>query len=84
MHKMVEENKDDILTINQTAQLLKVSPSTVYDLVSEERVSGKIFAKKVGRSWRIMRKEVDNYLSEEPQGFNQMTLNQSEVIKKSE
>ncbi len=80
---MVEENKDAILTIDQTAELLKVSPRTVYDLVSKERVPGKIFAKKVGRSWRIMRKEVDNYLSEEPQGFNQMTLNQTETMKKS-
>ena len=80
---MVEENQDAILTIDQTAQLLKVSSRTVYDLVSKERIPGKIFGKKVGRSWRIMRKEVDNYLSEEPQGFNQMTLNQTEVIKKS-
>ena len=80
---MVEENKDAILTIDQTAELLKVSPRTVYDLVSKERVPGKIFGKKVGRSWRIMRKEVDNYLSEEPQGFNQMSLNQTEANKKS-
>ena len=80
---MVEENKDAILTIDQTAKLLKVSSRIVYDLVSQERLPGKIFAKKVGRSWRIMRKEVDNYLSEEPQGFNQMTLNQTEVLKKS-
>jgi len=80
---MVEENQDAILTIDQTAQLLKVSSRTVYDLVSKERIPGKIFGKKVGRSWRIMRKEVDNYLSEEPQGFNQMTLNQTETMKKS-
>jgi predicted DNA-binding transcriptional regulator AlpA len=45
---MVEDKKDDILTINQTAQLLKVSPSTVYDFVSDERILGKIIAKKVG------------------------------------
>ena len=80
---MVEENKDAILTIDQTAQLLKVSSRTVYDLVSKERIPGKIFGKKVGRSWRIMRKEVNNYLSEEPQGFNQMSLNQTEAVKKS-
>ncbi len=77
---MTEEDKNDILTIDQTAQLLKVSPRTVYELVSKERIPGKIFAKKVGRSWRIMRKEIDNYLSEEPQGFDQLTLNQSQKI----
>ncbi len=80
---MVENIKDDILTINQAAQLLKVSPSTVYDLVSDEGVPGKIFAKKVGRSWRITRKEIDNFLSEKKGSNYQMSLNQTEAIKKS-
>lgn len=80
---MAEEAKNDILTIDQTAELLKVSPRTVYDLVSKDRLPGKIFGKKVGRSWRIMRKEIDNFLSEEPQGFDQLSLNQTEPIKKT-
>ncbi len=80
---MPGENKDEILTINQTAELLKVSSWTVYELVSAERQPGKIFAKKVGRSWRIMRKEVDNFLSEEHPGFDQLTLNQTNSVKKS-
>ena len=46
---MAENSKDDILIIDQAAQLLQVSSRTVYDLVSDERVPGKIFAKKVGR-----------------------------------
>jgi len=71
---MPEENKDEILTIEQCAQLLKISSRTVYDLVSAERIPGKIFAKKVGRSWRILRREVDRYLSEEPGSVYQMTL----------
>lgn len=61
---MTENSKDDILTINQAAQLLKVNPSTVYDLVSDEGEPGKIFARKIGRSWRITRKEIDNFLSD--------------------
>lgn len=80
---MVENSKDDILTIDQTAELLKISSRTVYDLVSKERIPGKIFGKKVGRSWRIMRREIDNFLSEEPKGFDQLTLSQTEAIKKS-
>ena len=71
---MVENSKDDILTIDQAAQLLKVSSKTVYDLVSEERAPGKIFARKVGRSWRIMRKEIDSFLSEEKGSSYQMSL----------
>lgn len=80
---MVEDNKDDILTIDQTAQLLKVSSRTIYDLVSEERITGKIFAKKVGRSWRIMRREINNFLSGEQKEFHQMTLSQTEAKRKS-
>ena len=71
---MVENSNNDILTIDQVAQLLKVSSKTVYDLVSAARVPGKIFAKKVGRSWRIMRKEIDGFLSEEKSLFYQMPL----------
>lgn len=74
---MAEESKDDILTIDQTAKLLKVSSRIVYDLVSEERIPGRIFAKKVGRSWRIMRREIDNFLSEEKSSYHQMTLNEN-------
>ena len=72
---MPEENKNDILTIDQCAQLLKISSRTVYDLVSAERQPGKIFAKKVGRSWRILRREVERYLSEEPGTVYQMAFN---------
>ena len=75
---MVETSKEDILTIDQAAKLLKVSPSTVYDLVSDEGEPGKIFAKKVGRSWRITRKEIDNFLSERKGSPYQMSLGQKE------
>ena len=74
---MPEENKDEILTIDQCAQLLKISSRTVYELVSADRLPGKIFAKKVGRSWRILRREVERYMSEEPGEIYQMTLTQN-------
>ena len=71
---MVENSKDDILTVNQAAKLLQVSPWTVYALVSDEGEPGKLFAKKVGRSWRITRKEIDNFLSERKGSSYQMSL----------
>jgi len=75
---MAENSKDDILTIGQAAQLLKVSNFTVYNIVSDERVPGKIFAKKVGRAWRIKREEIDRFLSEEKGSPYQMSLGQKE------
>ncbi len=71
---MTENSKDYILTVDQAAQLLKVSPSTVYELVSDEGEPGKLFARKFGRSWRITRKEIDNFLSERKGSSYQMSL----------
>jgi excisionase family DNA binding protein len=59
---------NEILTIDQAAALLKVGNRTVYNLLSDERIPGKIFAKKVGRSWRILRSEIERFLSEERGG----------------
>lgn len=77
---MAEEAKSlEILTIKECAELLKVSPWLVYGLVSQERVPGKIFAKKVGRSWRIHRRELEAFLLEEEKGkLYQLTLRPEE------
>jgi len=79
LQTMAEELKEkDILTIGECAQLLRIGKRTMYDLVSDERVPGKIFAKKVGRSWRIMRAEVDRFLQEEEGRPYQLTLRPEE------
>lgn len=74
------DSKDDIFTIEKCADFLMVSTRTIYDLVSDERIPGKIFAKKVGRSWRILRSEIERFLSEEKGSSYQMKINQN--IKK--
>ena len=71
------DSKDDILTIDQCAELLKVSSHTIYVLVSGKKEPGRIFANKVGRSWRILRSEVDNFLLREKVGAYQMSINQA-------
>ncbi|MHB8278944.1 MAG: helix-turn-helix domain-containing protein [Candidatus Humimicrobiaceae bacterium] len=77
---MAVDSNNDILTIDQAAELLKVGNRTVYNLLSDERIPGKIFAKKVGRTWRILRSEIERFLSEERGDVYQMTINQN--IKK--
>ena len=72
---MTIDNKDEILTIEQCAELLKVSTRTIYDLVSDKKEPDKIFANKVGRSWRILRSEVDNFLLREKGSAYQMSIN---------
>lgn len=56
---------DEFLTIKEVSKLLKLNQMTGYRLVRGKREPGKIFAKKIGRSWRIPRKEIDRYFSNE-------------------
>ncbi|MBJ2135807.1 helix-turn-helix domain-containing protein [Paraglaciecola chathamensis] len=51
---------DDILTIKEVAQYLKLNEKTAYRLASE----GKLPGFKVGGSWRFRRAEIDIWISE--------------------
>jgi len=55
--------KDEYLTVKEFSKLLKVNKYTVYKLISEKREPGKIFAKRLGGSWRIPRKEIDRFFA---------------------
>jgi excisionase family DNA binding protein len=49
-----------LLTVNEVADLLRVSRMTVYRLIKE----GDIAALRVGRSYRLREDDVDDYLSQ--------------------
>jgi len=49
-----------LLTVNEVADLLRVSRMTVYRLIKE----GQIAALRVGRSYRLREDDVDDYLSQ--------------------
>ena len=49
---------DDILTIRELAEYLKLNEKTAYRLVS----GGKIPGFKVGGSWRFQRVEIQNWI----------------------
>jgi excisionase family DNA binding protein len=48
-----------LLTVNEVADLLRVSRMTVYRLIKE----GQVAALRVGRSYRLREDDVDQYLS---------------------
>lgn len=50
----------DILTIEQLAEYLKVSRSTLYKLAQ----GGKLPGQKVGKRWRFHKKAIDRWLGE--------------------
>jgi excisionase family DNA binding protein len=51
---------DPLLTVGEVAQVMRVSNMTVYRLIK----SGQLAAVRVGKNYRIRRRDVDRYLSE--------------------
>ncbi len=49
---------DEILTIREVSELLKINEKTAYKLAAE----GKIPGFKVGGSWRFTRDEIDRWI----------------------
>ena len=52
------EKVNDVFSIDELADYLKIPKSTLYKLVRE----GKIPAQKVGRHWRFHRETIDAWL----------------------
>ena len=55
----MDSANSDILTVEETAELLKIPRSSVYKLAQE----GKIPARKVGRHWRFHRVTLVNWIA---------------------
>jgi excisionase family DNA binding protein len=55
---------DDVLTVEQVAQLLGLHPKTVRGFIAD----GKLRARKLGKGWRIMRRDFETLIAgtEEP------------------
>lgn len=51
---------DNLMTIAQAAEYLKVCDKTVRRLITRQELA----ASKVGKSWRIQKIDIDKYLTE--------------------
>ena len=54
---------DDIMTVKELADYLKIAEKTAYRFASEGKVPGF----KVGSAWRFRRSEIDRWISEQEQ-----------------
>ena len=54
------DNMPEIMTINETAQYLRISLSSLYKLAQE----GKIPAQKVGKHWRFHRQTLTDWIAQ--------------------
>ena len=51
---------DDIMTVAQAAEYLKVCDKTIRRLISKKQLE----ASQVGKTWRIKKSDIDRYLTE--------------------
>jgi len=58
------ETDNKIMTISQVAKYLQISEVTTYKLVQE----GKIPAFKVGRHWRVVKDDLNQFIEKQKNG----------------
>ena len=56
----MEREPDDILTIDELSDYLRISRSTLYKLAQE----GRVPCQKVGRHWRFRKETIDRWLDQ--------------------
>jgi len=54
----------EVMTIEELAEYLKVSKSSLYKLAQQGKVPGQ----KVGKHWRFKRDAIDRWLEAQPEG----------------
>jgi len=64
MSEMPNDNNDEIMTVTEVAQYLKISEMTTYKFVQE----GKIPAFKIGRHWRVKRSDLSEFIEKQKRG----------------
>jgi len=66
MEKEGPEMTDEVMTIPEVAEYLKVTRQTIHRLMKD----GKIKAFKIGRSTRILRSEIERFIQEQMKQSN--------------
>ena len=53
---------NDVMTVDEVAEYLRIPRSSIYKLAQENRIP----CKKVGRHWRFRRQAIENWLEADP------------------
>lgn len=56
---MIVNQEDQVMTVKEVSEYLRLAESTVYKLASE----GKLPGRKVGGTWRFSRKGLEDWLA---------------------
>jgi excisionase family DNA binding protein len=69
-----------ILTVEEAAKIIKVSPKTVRDWLR----SGQLRGLKAGKQWRILRQDLESYMQDQIRIVQQHILHQSTPANETE
>lgn len=61
---MTKNVNNELLTVAETCQYLKVTPRTLYRYIQSHRLPGF----KLGKEWRFVRTDLETWLRERPRG----------------
>lgn len=59
----MKKEPDEVMSIGELAEYLKISRSTLYKLVQEGRLPGQ----KLGKRWRFHKDAIDEWLKQRPE-----------------
>ncbi|NLF92391.1 MAG: helix-turn-helix domain-containing protein [Oligosphaeraceae bacterium] len=59
----MKREPDEVMSIGELAEYLKISRSTLYKLVQEGRLPGQ----KLGKRWRFHKNAIDDWLKQPPE-----------------
>ena len=59
---MPTEKRDEIMTMDELAEYLKISKSTLYKLAVENKLPGT----KIGKRWRFHKEAIDRWVQSGP------------------
>ncbi len=62
--KQDQHQEDEIMTVSEVADYLKISEVTTYKFVQE----GKIPGFKIGRNWRVKRSDLAEFIETQKRG----------------
>lgn len=63
-HRLRGNRTMDILTVEQVAQELQVNVKTVYQWIKSKRLKATNIGTKRKANWRIMRKDLEDFLAQ--------------------
>lgn len=55
---MLQQSKDELLTVAETCHYLKVAPRTLYRYIQQHRMP----AFKLGKEWRVVRSDLEQWI----------------------